>query len=409
MKSLPDSIQQFVKQQKTVPISQLWKDRGAAAEPSPYGSHWYRAVTAMLLSGRVAAKTNGFPNFTDINRLCKEANFNQYFFERMGKFLAAARVVQADRQGRYLLGKNCVPFWKHQGKEITRIAREAVLQLLQEKSGYLGWWEPSARIASLMPFLILFFRCFRELALLEKQIGQVMHDFCTLPEPDLRRLAANAGLKKNDVACRDWEHWLNEKGQKTMLAALYTSEWAYYAERDKTGWVMPSPLGLGVLGMGPVPAPPSLAKEFKATSNLAVFAGAGLDFDTLVPLFRYCKIKRIDQLFEFQIDPRRLREGPSTAGTELREALTGLDPLPSTLATALQTESQLGGIVAVRYLHALVKPATAEALEAIQQHPQLKGYLEPGAPAGYLLIKPRSDPGNFVHRCRKLGFQVEPL
>ena len=407
MKSLPESIQQFVNHQKTVSVCQLWKDDGP--ETSPYGSHWYRAVTAMLLSGRVAAKRGGFPNFTDVNRLCKEANFNQYFFERIGKFLAAGRVVQADRQGRYLLGKNCDAFWKHERQDITRIAREAVLQFLQEDSSYFGWWEPPPRLASLMPFLILFFSCFRELALPEDQVGQVMHDFCALPELALKRLATIVGLKKDDVACNDWEHWLNEKGQKTMLAALYTAEWAYYAERNKAGWVFPSPLGLAVLGLGSIPAYPPLAKELKAASNLAVFAGAGLDFDTLVPLFRYGKIKRIDQVFEIQIDPRRLREGPANAGTELRAALAGLDPFPSTLVTALQTESHLGGTVAIRFCSALVKPATVEALEAIRQHPQLKGYLEARAPPGYLLIKPRSDPGNFMHRCEKLGFEVESL
>ena len=37
------------------------------------------------------------------------------------------------------------------------------------------------------------------------------------------------------------------------------------------------------------------------------------------------------------------------------------------------------------------------------------GYLEPGAPPGYLLLKSRSDPDNFVRRCRDLGFEVYPL
>ena len=43
------------------------------------------------------------------------------------------------------------------------------------------------------------------------------------------------------------------------------------------------------------------------------------------------------------------------------------------------------------------------------QHPQLKGYLEPGAPPGYLLLKSRSDPDNFVRRCQDLGFDVHTL
>jgi hypothetical protein len=48
-------------------------------------------------------------------------------------------------------------------------------------------------------------------------------------------------------------------------------------------------------------------------------------------------------------------------------------------------------------------------LEALRGHPQLKGYLEPGAPPGYLLIKSRSAPDNFVRRCQELGFKVEML
>src|SRR5438045_2146580 len=73
MKPLPSAIDQFVKAQKTIAITELW-ERDAESAASPYGSHWYRAVAAMLRSGRVAAKDSGFPNRTDINRICKEAN-----------------------------------------------------------------------------------------------------------------------------------------------------------------------------------------------------------------------------------------------------------------------------------------------------------------------------------------------
>jgi hypothetical protein len=65
--------------------------------------------------------------------------------------------------------------------------------------------------------------------------------------------------------------------------------------------------------------------------------------------------------------------------------------------------------VRLRWCSALVKPESAEVLAAIREHPKLKGYLEPGAPPGYLLIKSRSDPSNFVRRCQDLGFQVEML
>src|SRR5437867_8162198 len=117
MKPLPSTIEQFVKAQKTIAIAELWEPKGES-EVSPYGSHWYRAVAAMLRSGRVAAKDSGFPNRTDINRICKEANFNQHFFERIAKLLVAAKVVQTDRRHHYGEGANHDAFWKHRRKEL---------------------------------------------------------------------------------------------------------------------------------------------------------------------------------------------------------------------------------------------------------------------------------------------------
>jgi len=48
-------------------------------------------------------------------------------------------------------------------------------------------------------------------------------------------------------------------------------------------------------------------------------------------------------------------------------------------------------------------------VSAIRQHPQLKGYLEAGAPPGYLLIKPSSYLDRFIQRCRALGFEIGSL
>jgi hypothetical protein len=96
----------------------------------------------------------------------------------------------------------------------------------------------------------------------------------------------------------------------------------------------------------------------------------------------------------------------SAPGEELREALRTREPLPSSVADLLGTKSQVGGKVGIRWCSALVKPESAEVLAAIREHPQLKGYLEPGAPPGYLLIKSRSNPDNFVQRCQDLGFAV---
>src|SRR5205807_4399036 len=84
MPRLPASIQQFVEQQKTLPVDDIWKE-GEEPYRSAYGNYWYRAVGCMLLSGRIKPKANGDPNMTDAVRLCKEANFNQYLLVRIAR------------------------------------------------------------------------------------------------------------------------------------------------------------------------------------------------------------------------------------------------------------------------------------------------------------------------------------
>jgi len=37
---------------------------------------------------------------TDVNRLCKEANFNQYLFERVTKFLVNAQIIDVSKNQR---------------------------------------------------------------------------------------------------------------------------------------------------------------------------------------------------------------------------------------------------------------------------------------------------------------------
>src|SRR5436309_13117441 len=98
---LPKTIRSFVEGQATAPVADLWKSR--KEDPlSPYGSYWYRAIACMMLSGRVRPRqyTDGDPpNMTDVNRIGKEANFNQYLFERVAKFLVAADVITCRSEG----------------------------------------------------------------------------------------------------------------------------------------------------------------------------------------------------------------------------------------------------------------------------------------------------------------------
>ena len=72
---LPEPIREFVARQVTLPLAELFPDADAANGISMYSQYWFRAVLAMLLSGRVSPRNDGRPNLTDTERVCKEANF----------------------------------------------------------------------------------------------------------------------------------------------------------------------------------------------------------------------------------------------------------------------------------------------------------------------------------------------
>jgi hypothetical protein len=406
----PDSVQEFVGRQTTLPVSELWKPDPKALF-LPYGSYWYRAVACMLLGGRVSPKSDGYPNRTDINRVCEEANFNQFLFETVGRFLVAADVVGMERYSYYREGQNLAVFWSHDVNGLRRASRQGVTALTRDGAGTKAWTVARDAPTGLADLLTLFFGAFKGLALQRHGVGQAIHDFAGLPQTDLARLGKALGVQVDSGAVAEWQPALNEKGQRALIDALYSAEWAYYGEHRNAGWVFASPPGLGMLGLEEPPPAPELSPMLKVVPGGAVFAGADLPLEKLVPLFRCCVVKRIDQVYELQIDRKRLAQLPAepSPAAQLRQALADAGPLPPSVASLLETESQLGGTVAIRWCSALVKVDDAQTREAIRKHPQLKGYLEPGAPPGYLLIKPASRPDNFVRRCQELGFKVERL
>ena len=128
--TLPGSIRDFVERQATLPFESLFEDTDAPIYP--YCEYWRRAVAAMLLSGRIAAKDDGFPNKTDVNRICKEANFDQYLFEATGRFLITAKIIQPNRQSsRYQPAKFSDAFWNHQLQPLQETARQAFLRSVE--------------------------------------------------------------------------------------------------------------------------------------------------------------------------------------------------------------------------------------------------------------------------------------
>jgi hypothetical protein len=404
---LPASIQAFVDTQPTRPFDDA--DQAANAHPYPYSEYWRRAIAGMLLSGRVKPKIDGAPNMNDVNRIGKEANFNQYLFERTAKFFVAAHIIGVSRGKReYVPGEYAEAYWHRDLKSLQPALRRAFLAFFQQFTGH----RPTIIFSSHLDLLAsLFASAFTGLSLPEEQMGTILHAFSQLPENDLEQLAQTLGFTDALLSATSWHSWLDTKGQDAFISALALCDWVYVHEAQDQRWLYFSDQARIMFGLDEPPPLPPLATEFNALPNLCVLAGADLPPETLVPLFRYCKIQRIDRVLEFQLDKKQFTETPSKTPEqhELATALQALKPWPATMESFLNTKPMASGEIRIRGCSAIVKPENREVLEAIREHRRLKGYLEAGAPDGFLLIKPRSDPYQFVKRCQELGFTVASL
>lgn len=407
--TLPGSIRDFVERQATLPLERLFGDRDTPCYP--YGEYWRRAVAAMLLSGRVAAKADGFPNMTDVNRICKEANFDQYLFQATGRFLVTAKIIQPDEQGsRYEPAKFSDAFWNHQLYPLRETACQAFLELVQQFTPFRVW-RPTFAIQSALDGLVaLFTAAFQDVAIPEDQAGHVLLEFSKLPSSSLIDLGRQLGFKDLQYDTEGWESWLDEPGQRALLSALYFSGWAHTTNHRKRNWVFLNDTARIILGLAAPPESAAPALDFRVLPNLCVLAGADLPPEKLLPLFRHCKIKRIDRVFEFHLDKRQLTDTNSLSSVgKLRELLEESGPLPATADSLLRHGPFRGGEIRIRGCSAIVQAENAEVLDAIRQHSRLKGYLESWAPKGYLLIKQGSNPANFVQRSKALGFRFTLL
>lgn len=406
---LPTSLQAFAQQQQTLPIQHLVD----AADPPdyPYSDYWWRVVACILLSGRVQPKSDGSPNMTDLNRLCKEANFNQYLCKRTSNFLLHARIIEVlKHQQAYAPGEYSAAFWQRDLPGLQKASRRAFLAFIERLTGYQTGRPGMALQSHLDIFVALFAETFRGLAVHVDQIGQVLLAFSQLPEEDLQQACQQLGFVTKPWVT-DWKAWLDGKGQQALLSALYMCYWAYVEEHQKQKWFFVNEVGRCMLGLDEAPAVPPPLTDLKVLPNLCVLAGADLPLATLLPLFRYCKIQRLDRLVEFQFNKRQLTDLPSqtSAQEELLAVLQPAQPLPATIASFLSSKRAVTGSLGIRGCSAIVKPENAEVLEAIRAHRRLKGYLEAGAPPGYVLIKAQSNPHEFIRRCQELGFTVTSL
>jgi hypothetical protein len=171
--TLPGSIRDFVERQATLPLENLLEDTDTLFYP--YCEYWLRAVAAMLLSGRIAAKDDGFSNMTDVNRICKQANFDQYLFAATGKFLVMAKIIRpGERSSRYEPAKFGDAFWNHQLQPLQETTRQAFLELVQHFTPFRVW-RPTLAVSSMLDVLVaLFATAFADLAIPRDQGRQCL-------------------------------------------------------------------------------------------------------------------------------------------------------------------------------------------------------------------------------------------
>lgn len=184
---LPASIGAFVEVQHTVAVERITDS--VASRSFPYGHYWQRAVAAMLLSGRVKPKQDGSPNRTDVNRICKEANFNPSLFQRFGGFLVHAQIVTPARAHDYQPGQHAAPFWNRDLDGMRDASRRAFLRFVDQFTGYQIWRPTHASSSKLDAFYGAFALAFEGKAVREDKLASMLVEFSRLPERDLWRLA----------------------------------------------------------------------------------------------------------------------------------------------------------------------------------------------------------------------------
>ena len=402
-------IKQFVERCDTLPFSS--PDRGF-----PYSLYW-RPAACLLLSGRIKSKYGGEPNMTDANRVCKDAKVNPHWLSQSALFLLKCGVIDADYND-YRKGKHFESFFGDDIEKTRSAAAEGFLGLVQKYTDPKAYRPSPASQSRLVEFLKLFWAGFQGRAVRADHIGPLLFQFTTLSEASLMEMARRLGLPADPRELRlyHWHYWLESDGQAAVIQALFAADWVHATDGIKaTGvrkkeWIYLTRTGRVMLGLDSSPQT-GRSLEFKALPNHCVFAGTDLPFKTLLPLFRYCKIKSINRIIEFQLDKKTLHSMPSktSAGSELLAALAELEPLPGTIKALLADQPKVGGILRMRGCSGVVKLEDPATSDFIRSHGRLKGYLETGGPPGYLLIKSEANFHNFVERCRKYGFEVQPL
>ena len=401
MRMLPSSLSSFVSSHETIPAPEHEAEY-------PYSEFYWKPVACALLSGRVRARQQDQqPNRTEMERFCKQANFNQRYFDGVAQFHVASGVIKA-RFDKYEQGPHFDDFWSGDLDRLQSTARDGIVALIRKFTPFQAW-RPTLSFDDVVDFLKAFFTAFEGKGLLCDKIGGAWLRFTQLPEKELKMWLRTPGLNLTTLSACNWIQWLDVKGQSALTNTLYAAGWAYSMEKDKREWFCLSSLGKVMLNLAVAPPRPPVVMEFKVVSDFTVLAGADLPVATLIPIFRYCRLKGMDNVLTFKLDKQSMRDLPSstTAEQELLGALRPCEPLPLTVTQFLGGDPATGGVMHFKYCRGLVRVKDPAVLAALRSHPKLKGYIDRGGPPGYLIIKDASDPNNFVLRCREHGFEVK--
>lgn len=403
---LPISIREFVAKHQTVAVSD------AGTSEYPHSAFYWRTAACVCLSGRVRPTGEREPNKADVDRVCKEANFDQYLFADVVRFLTAARVLTTgeycgDPYGR---GPAFEVFWARDIDGMRTLMWDGIVDRLRQRSGLRPSVHPTVWQSGLREFVTLFFSLFQRAALHWQRVNEACLEFCTLPLDDLRAYAVSLGHDRAAVVPDDWREWIEPQGTRALLALMGMGRWIF-APDNKGEHVYLGQAGAIMLGLAVPPPPPPPHHELTVQSDLSVLVGVDVSAETLVTLLRYCRIQRFEDVSRLGLNPKAFREAPAGAspGDELAAALAPAGPLPQSVQALLGTApATAGGVLHYLGCSAILTSDDPATLSAVRSHGKLKGYLVPDGPPGLLAVRPDRDVRNFIARCRQLGFDLKP-
>ena len=405
--TLPTHIKNFVLTQTTRRIEDLAPEWKASAKRTfPFEEYTYPMVASLLLSGRISPTSKMLPNKSEAIRWCKAANFNQYLFEWLSTFLVTSNILECGIN-RFHRGKNADALNQRDLDACRRAFFTAFITILDNRTPFRSYRSSIPQQSGFETFLKAFARAFQGLAIPADALAKVAADFSALPANEIRK-AAGVGEGEH-VADRQW---FDDKGQEAFIYAIYSAD-AFTGVKDAQGrdWLYVSSDLEVILGMAKVKAPETTTKEFVVQSDLTVIVSCDHSLETLSTLQQFATIVSKGKILTFKLEPKAIKEA-SAKPESLKNFLTMLEShqneLPSTVRSLLSGATDRGdlGKAVIRGCRAIIKPETPELLNAIRNHSRLKGYLLSDAPPGYLLIKEKSDPFNFIKRCRECGFEI---